>query len=53
MGVRDKAGEMWPREARVHAGGRLRIAPNAVARVPVPAMRLPIAHAFDEFSMIT
>jgi hypothetical protein len=53
MGVRDKAGEMWPRDARVQAGKRLRIVVDAVAPAAVPAVTLPLARAFDELSMIT
>jgi len=53
MGVRDKAGEMWPREAGVHAGGRLRFVLHAVPPVTVSAVMLPLARAFDELSMIT
>jgi hypothetical protein len=41
---------MWPRDARVHAGGRLRIMVNAMARAAVQAASL--ARAFDELSMI-
>ena len=50
MNVGDKADEMLPRDARVHAGGRLRIVVNATAPATAPASSL--ARAFDELSMI-
>src|SRR5262249_28697563 len=53
MGVRDKAGEMWPRDARAHAGGRLRIVLNGVAPGGAPVVMAPFARAFDVLSMIT
>jgi hypothetical protein len=45
MSVRDKAGEMWPRDARVRACGRLRIVVNGMAQAAVPTASL--ARAFD------
>jgi hypothetical protein len=50
MSVRDKAGEMWPRDARVRACERLRTVVNVMAPAAPPGA--PLARAFDELSMI-
>jgi hypothetical protein len=52
MGVRDKAGEMWPRDAGVHAGSRLPHCGDRRRPAAVPAATLPLARAFDGLSMI-